>query len=301
MKKNQVDRREFLKTSGMGILGTGLLAGLPKVSATPKSLGDKGVQLAIATICCDGFDDKNFEPSFEMIPKLPFKNVEFNCWYARNITPRGVAGIKERCAQNGLTPVCVQGTSFGAEGNVIKDVAHKIWNMEMAKMLGCTRVKFTGAGRGRSGGLQAVVDVLKEIAPVAEDWGMLILVENHLNNNLETLDDYDHIFNEVDSPNVGMCMDNGHFVGSEIDLFEVIDRFHSKILHVDLKDTKRKGVHEIVPYGEGVTDNKGVVEKLLDLGYTGYLLVEMARRGGDDAAVLTHLQDAYRLFSAYER
>ncbi|RIV17317.1 hypothetical protein DYU11_32475 [Fibrisoma montanum] len=270
-------------------------------SQVAQALGKpRQVELAIATITCDGFGDENFEKAFAVIPRLPFKNVEFNCWYGRNLTPNGIRSIKERCRQHNLTPICVQGSSFGASGNVIKDVTHKLWNMEAARQLGCKRVKFTGARRGTEGGLDAIISVLKELAPAAEDMDMLVLLENHANNNLETIEDYDRIFSAVDSPKIGMCMDNAHFDGANVDLMAVVDRFHSKILHIDLKDTERKGIHKVVRYGEGVTDNAGVVEKMLGHGYKGYLLIEMAPPQNQQT-LEQDLQKAYDLFHKYER
>lgn len=260
----------------------------------------KKVEMAIATITMDGFGDMNFERAFEILPQLPFKNVEFNCWYARNITPEGIHSIKDRCKKHNISPICVQGSSFGSEGNIIKDVTHKLWNMEAARQLGCRRVKFTGAARGEKGGLKAIIDVVKEITPAAEDMDMLILLENHANNNLENIEDYQRIFDAVDSRHVGMAMDNAHFDGANVDLMEVVNRFHSKILHIDLKDTERMGVHKIVNYGEGVTKNDEVVQKMLEHGYEGYLLIEMVRMEHQDRHV-ADLSRAYHLFGKYER
>ncbi|WP_229310992.1 sugar phosphate isomerase/epimerase family protein [Larkinella soli] len=284
-----INRRDFLRSAGM------MAGGLPILTAKPK-----GVELAIATITCDGFGDEDFQYAFEILPRLPFRNVEFNCWYARNLTPEGIRSIRERCRRHGLTPVCVQGTSFGAGGNIVKDVTHKLWNMEAARRLGCRRVKFTGAGRGSEGGLDAVINVVKELVPAAEEMDMLVLLENHANNNLENLDDYDRVFSAVPSPRVGMCMDNAHFNGAGVDLFQVIDRFHSRILHIDLKDTERMGVHKVVRFGQGVTDNAGVVERMLQHGYTGYLVVEMAPPL-DRTTLESDLRRAYDLFKKYER
>lgn len=293
--QKETSRRAFLKTTGVGL--TGLTLPAFRADNVPKK---KQVELAIATITCDGFGDRNFERAFAVIPKLPFRNVEFNCWYARNLTPQGIESIKERCEHHRLAPICIQGSSFGAGGNIIKDVTHKLWNMEAARRLGCRRVKFTGAGRGKEGGLEAVIEILKELAPAAEEMNMLILVENHANNNLENIDDYDRIFSAISSPNVGMCMDNAHFDGANVDLLEVVERFHSRILHIDLKETERKGIHKVVRFGEGVTDNAGVIEKMLGYGYRGYLLVEMAPPI-DEATLEADLTKAYELFHRYEK
>jgi sugar phosphate isomerase/epimerase len=298
----EATRRDFLRTASLGVAGLSVLgpAAAEAAARAPRQKAKK-VELAIATITCDGFDDVNFEPAFDIIPRLPFKNVEFNCWYARNLTPAGIRSIKERCRKHKLNPVCVQGTSFGAPGNIIKDVTHKLWNMEAARQLGCRRVKFTGAGRGTEGGLETVINVLKELAPAAEEMNMLILVENHANNNIENIEDYDRIFSAISSPNVGMCMDNAHFDGANVDLMAVVDRFHTRILHLDLKDTERMGVHKVVPYGQGVTKNAAVVERMLAHGYTGYLLIEMVLGQESKQVREQELRRAYDLFKKYER
>ncbi len=294
-------RRIFLKNAGLGLAGVGLFnyESLAATQIQNSRSGIKKVELAIATITMDGFGDHDFEKAFEILPHLPFKNVEFNCWYGRNLTPKGIQGIKERCNQHGLTPICVQGSSFGAEGNIVKDVAHKLWNIHAAKQLGCKRVKFTGAGRGKDGGLDAVIACLKEIAPAAEEMDVLVLVENHANNNIEFLEDYDRIFQTVNSSHVGMSMDNAHFDGSQVDLLEVVDLFHSKILHIDLKDTERFGIHKVVNYGEGVTRDDAVIQKMLEYGYEGYLVIEMAPPR-DEMTLVADLTRAYSLFKKYE-
>ena len=298
----ETSRRDFLKKASLGVAGVRILGSSAASASIPlEEARQKKVELAIATITCDGFGDENFTHAFTLIPKLPYKNVEFNCWYGRNLTPQGIRSIKQRCQQHKLTPICVQGSSFGASGNVIKDVTHKLWNMETARQLGCKRVKFTGAGRGSEGGLEAVIKVLQEIAPAAEEMDMLILVENHANNNIENIEEYDKIFSAVPSKNVGMCMDNAHFDGANVDLMEVVNRFHSRILHIDLKETERKGVHKVVPFGQGVTDNVAVVEKMLGHGYAGYLLIEMSLNDQSLDVREAELRKAYQLFQKYEK
>jgi L-ribulose-5-phosphate 3-epimerase UlaE len=95
-------------------------------------------------------------------------------------------------------------------------------------------------------------------------------------------------------------MDNAHFDGANVDLLEVVDRFHSRILHIDLKETERKGIHKVVPFGQGVTNNVAVVEKMLAHGYSGYLLVEMVLNESNQVK-RQELLKAYQLFQKYEK
>lgn len=285
------------------------LPGLSRSLAAPVRKSPKGfegfskVELAIATICTDGFGNHHHEPAFRVIPDLGFRNVEFNLWYPDTITPSYLRSIAERCEKAHLRPVSLQGSSFGGEGHggVIKDVAHKLLLMQEARKLGCHLVKFTGARRGTGGGLEHVKKVCRELAPAAEELGVLVTLENHANNVLERPEDYDEIFSAIDSPNIGMCLDTGHFEGVSVDLLDVIDRFHERVLHVDLKDCKARGKgHDTVPFGEGVTDFDAFLTRLLEKDYRGYLVVEQAWREprGD---WMRDLKRAHEKFRRWER
>lgn len=296
-------RRTFLKTAGLGVAA----ASMPVHAAVRPTDADgsaidvdrrRGVELAIATICLDGFGDKNFEPAFRLIPQIGLNCVEFNVWHPRTVSARGIGSIQERCFRTGLTPVCLQGNAFG--GHAAKDVTHKLWLMEQARRLGCRRVKFTGARRGTEGGLETVITVLKELVPAAEEMDVLVLVENHANNNIENIDDYEQIFADVDSSHVGMCLDMGHFDGAAVSNFEVIARFPSKVWHIDLKDTVAIGTYKTVNYGSGATDLHGIVRKALEHGFTGYLVIEQAPPLNPDTLV-ADLTRGREMFAQYVR
>ncbi len=293
--RNKPGRRSFLGKSS-AFLGGSLFS--PLLSNKSLSFESNGIKIAIASICLDGFGDENFENTFRIVPKTDIKNVEFNVWYARNITPAGIESIRQRCYQHGLTPISLQGTSFG--GNVIKDVAHKLWHMEQAKNLGCRRVKFTGSRRGEQGGLETVIEVLKELAPAAEEMDVLIAVENHANNNIENSDDYRKIFDAVDSSHVGMCLDMGHFDGASVNNFEVVEEFAEKINHVDIKDVVAFGTYKSVPYGTGVTKGEAIAQALVDKGYSGYLVIEQAPPR-EDLDLTTEMSRIYDIFSRFEQ
>ena len=295
--ENNLNRRAFVKSSSALLAGLGLGAQTKSLIHPQQDVDKtKGIQLAIATICLDGFGDENFEKAFEIIPQTGVKNVEFNVWYPRNLTPSGIESIRERCYENGLKPISLQGTAFG--DNVLKDVTHKLWHMQQAKSLGCRRVKFTGAGRGKAGGLENVIETLKELAPAAEEMDVLIAVENHANNNIENIEDYEQIFEAVDSSHVGMCLDMGHFDGASVSNFDVIERFHDKINHIDLKDVVAFGTYKSVPYGQGVTKGEEIVKALTDKGYSGYLVIEQAppMEGLELAQEMSRIKDIFAKF-----
>lgn len=98
-----------------------------------------------------------------------------------------------------------------------------------------------------------------------------------------------------------MCLDMGHFDGANVDNFEVIRRFHDRLVHIDLKDTRERGVHDIVNFGSGVTDVHGIVQKMMEHGYTGYIVVEQAKSNPDRTTLAANLARARELFEEYER
>ena len=145
-------RRRFIQhtatSMSASLLASGVLSGRTANAAQPNvrlhSRPPKldGVQLAIATICTDGFGNRHHEPAMKFIPEFGFKNVELNLWYPNQITPRYISQLKQRCADTGLTPISVQGSSFGAEGRhaLMKDYSHKLLMMQYARQLGCNIV-----------------------------------------------------------------------------------------------------------------------------------------------------------------
>lgn len=259
------------------------------------------IGLACATISCDGFDDNDFRASFRIMPEVGFRYIEFNAWYPSAVTPAKMRDLKQRCAQHGMLPACLHGMGFGAANprDLSKDVAHKLRFIDAAREVGCRRISFTGAGRGKEGGLDAIITVLQEVTPVAEDQDVLICLENHEGNNLETMDDYARIFDVIDSPHVGICLDTGHFDASGVDMDALIDRFQLKINHIHVKENNGFGRKEFVRFGQGTTDNFHVVDRMLALGYQGFITVELSPQE-DTSTIPADLRLAREMFAKYE-
>jgi len=258
------------------------------------------IKLACATLSCDGFGDTDFVESFRMLPDIGFKYVEFNCWYPHTITPAKMRDLKARCEARGLLPASIHGSSFGGDNNhaLSKDVAHKIRLIEAARELGVTRIGATGSARGTQGGLDAIITVLKEIAPVAEEYGVEIGLENHDGNNLENIGDYERIFDEITSDNVGIWLDTGHFDASNVDMDDLIDRLHTRVNHIHVKDNETKGVKSFTRFGDGTTDNYHVIDRMIDKGYSGFITVELSPME-DTSTIFDDLVTARQMFERY--
>ena len=264
------------------------------------------IRLACATLSFDGFGNADFKKTFAEAREVGYRHIEFNCWYPETLTPRKMADLKRRCADTGLLPSSLHVSSFGGEGNVgvTKDLCHKLRAMDAALELGCRIISATGCARGAEGGLDSILAVLDELMPVAEDLDVLVSLENHQANNLENLDDYRRILAAVPSRNLGVTMDTGHFDAAGVKLDDLVDRFSDRINHIHLKENKGFGSKDFCRFGEGTTENSRVVERMISLGYSGYLVVEVSPEiGKNDSRPFTKedLRKPYLMFRGYER
>ncbi len=264
------------------------------------------IRLACASLSFDGFGDEDFVKTFTNARDAGYSHLELNCWYPRTLTPAKTRDIVSRCRDTGLSVGSIHVSSFGGEGShgLTKDLCHKLRCIAALKELGGTVLCASGAGRGKEGRLDAIVAVLKELLPAAEEADVLVSLENHASNNLENLDDYRHIFDSLDSPALGICMDTGHFEAASVSLDDLIDEFAPSINHIHLKENRTFGAKEFVRFGEGTTDNARAVERMIDSGYSGYLVVELSPEiGATDGRPFTidDVRKPVGMFSKYER
>lgn len=264
------------------------------------------IRLSCASLSFDGFGDEDFVGTFAKVNDAGYSHLEFNCWYPRTLTPAKMRDLAARCREAGVAPGSIHVSGFGGEGNhgLTKDLCHKLRGIAAVGELGGSVLCATGAARGTAGGLDSIITVLRELMPAAEEAGVLVALENHVGNNLENLDDYRRIFDAVDSPSLGICMDTGHFEAAGVSLDELIDEFAPRINHIHLKENRGFGVKEFVRFGDGTTDNVHAVERMVELGYSGYLVVEVSPEIGpsdDRPFTIDDLKKPYEMFRGYER
>jgi sugar phosphate isomerase/epimerase len=264
------------------------------------------IRLSCASLSFDGFGDNDFQNTFATVNEAGYRHLEFNCWYPRTLTPRKIGDLKARCRERGVWPSSIHVSGFGGEGRaeITKDMCHKMRAVDAAVELGCSMICATGTKRGEGGGLKEIIAVLHELMPYAEARGIDVSLENHVGNNLENIDDYVRIFEAIDSPRLGVCMDTGHFDAAGVSLDELVEKLFPRITHIHLKENRGFAKKEFVRFGEGTTENARIVERMLALGYSGYLVVEVSPEiGGDDGRTfgIEDLRKPFEMFHRYER
>lgn len=151
--------------------------------------------------------------------------------------------------------------------------------IEFAAQLGCTLIVEGGPDRGTEP-FQPFLHSLEELARFLEGYPVRIGLENHYNNWIQYTQDYEHIFDRIHSPKIGITLDSGHFTSAGVDPAEFAGRFADKIVHVHVKD--HIGTHSVA-LGHGETNNISMVQVLKKAGYEGFLSQELEVADADQA------------------
>jgi sugar phosphate isomerase/epimerase len=297
-----LSRREFLGLSGAGLLAMARSGRAsdeflkPRVPQQPNR-----VTLAISTRCCGKPEEADFARALEVLPKAGFSSTEFDVTRTPPPTAESIRQLKTRSAQAGLKPIGLQtGPTGGADAaSVRSQVEAKLQLLDRTRELGCSQIKFGAGPRGSAGAWEGLHKVVAELAPAAREKEVLLLLENQYHTQLETAEDCENLFERVDSPYVGLCVDPGHFTASAQDLDDVLFAVLERVYQVDLRDCAKVGEPRWARLGEGVVDFEEFLEELLDEEYVGYLVVD--QDPGEPAALITDLQKARARFRRFTK
>lgn len=127
--------------------------------------------------------------------------------------------------------------------------------------------------------IDILVDWLKDAVKVAEDHGVKLAVENHIDY---TSDECLELLERVDSPYLGLNLDTGNFLRLLDDPVAGAEKLADYVYATHIKDLQPvKGVDarewyffSATPVGKGLVDNQKIAQILHDADYQGFLAVE---------------------------
>ncbi len=164
--------------------------------------------------------------------------------------------------------------------------------LTMAKELGapCITTEPGGPLEGRTWKecLKLFVEMLKPVVEHAEKEGVLLLVEPEPDLLIETADQYLEFAQHFTSPYLGLNFDIGHSYCVNDDPAATVRRLGPLIRHVHLEDIAATRIHHHLIPGEGVIDFAGTLTALKDVGYDGWVTIELytCHENPDHAATL---------------
>jgi sugar phosphate isomerase/epimerase len=154
--------------------------------------------------------------------------------------------------------------------------------------------------------LDRMIPQFKEAVKIAEDYGVKLAVENHIDY---TADECVYLIEKIGSPNFGLNFDTGNFLrllddpvrGMEL-LAKYTFAVHLKDLDVNPKEAKPTDWFYFsgVPVGMGLIDNQAIVNTLAKADFKGFLAVEMDHphydwRGREEEAIRLSVEGMKKL------
>jgi sugar phosphate isomerase/epimerase len=203
--------------------------------------------------------------------------------------------LNRRATAVGLTRCTeVYGRSFptGSVAEAVSAARDRLLVFQAAEKLGSPLVVMTGRERTETG-MEPTIAGIKALLPLIEDTPIRLALEPHFGSQIQFLEDYDAIFAEIKSPQVGITLDSGHFHAAHVDWQRLIDRYADRIYNFQVKD--HIGTQS-VPIGAGEVDLRGYIKALDDIGYEGALALELEVEDPENlpryvAEAYVHLRD----------
>src|SRR5208337_2125295 len=159
-------------------------------------------------------------------------------------------------------------------------IDHTIRSLTLARELGAPCITTEPGGPVEPGGswsaaLKLFVEGLQPVAEHAEKQGVLLLIEPEPGLLIETADQFLELMQHVDSPAIGLNFDIGHFYCVKDDPAPTVHRLAPYIRHFHLEDIAATRVHHHLIPGEGAIDFTAVFQAIRQIGYDGWITVEL--------------------------
>lgn len=255
------------------------------------------MRLAFST---NAYLNHSFAAAAGRLAGIGYRGVEImadvpHAWPAY-LLPEQKQGIRDALAQNNLAISNINAFMMHAVDDPRQKYWHPSWiepdpdyrqirinhtkrALTLAKELGaaCITTEPGGPAEGRPWGecLKLFVEMLKPVVEHAEKEQVMLLVEPEPDLLIETADQYLEFAAKISSPFLGLNFDIGHAFCVKDDPPATVRRLGKLIRHVHLEDIAATRVHHHLIPGEGVIDFGATLSALKEVGYDGWVTVEL--------------------------
>ena len=255
------------------------------------------MQLAFST---NAYLNHSFAETARRLATIGYRGIEImadvpHAWPAY-LLPEQKQGIREALATNKLAISNVNAFMMHAVNDPRQKYWHPSWIepdanyrqirvdhtkrcLTLAKELGapCVTTEPGGPLEGRkwSDCLKLFVEMLKPVVEHAEKEGVPLLIEPEPDLLIETADQYLEFTRHIQSPMLGLNFDIGHFYCVKDDPAATVHKLAQHIRHVHLEDIAATRIHHHLIPGEGVIDFKSTLQALKNIGYNGWVTIEL--------------------------
>jgi sugar phosphate isomerase/epimerase len=145
---------------------------------------------------------------------------------------------------------------------------------------------------GVAAGMARLVEGLGSVLTYADGKGVDLAFEPEPGMLIDTLAAYDRLqatlaARQIDTARLGLTIDVGHLhCQGELPIAAKIREYAGPLANVHIEDM-RAGIHEHLMFGEGEIDFRPVIAALAEIGYDGFLSVELSRHSYEGPAAAT--------------
>lgn len=251
------------------------------------------VKFAFST---NAFTNYSLTQSIEEISKIGYEGVEIMCdvphAYPPNLNEDKIKEISNSLIHNKIQISNLNAFTLFGLGDTYhpswienaKDarelrIKHTLDCIKLAEKLGAKNISIEPGGpievpTNREKYLDLFTNGIREVLPEAEKKQIKILIEPEPELLLQSSTEFLHFMKAFDSEFLKLNFDIGHFYCVNEDPSALILKLQKYIEHFHMADIKHRKHFHLIP-GHGSIDFKTVFAKMDEIGYDGYVTVEL--------------------------
>ena len=246
--------------------------------------------------------------------ELKVDGVSLETCFLESMEKSYLEDLKAKLDDYGFERVWAWGHPLGLERGLNPAALDEMKNMiSHAKTIGADVMRVVASSRrfaheNHKEQLDRLLVQFKEAVKVAEDYGVKLAVENHMDFSTKEILS---LVEGVASPYFGVTYDNGNslrLMEDPVQSAELLAKYifavHFKDMAVNNKEAKPTDwfFFSGVPIGQGIIDNQNMLNVLAKTGYNGLLAVEIDHphydwRGREDEAVALSVEGTRKLIA----
>ena len=255
-----------------------------KLAFSTNAYKQTNLETAIESIASIRIDDARYT-GVEIMADVPHA-------YPRDMFPRRIDMIREKLDRLKLSISNVNAFTLFAIGDtyhptwiddnplaVEQRVDHTHSVIGMSAALGAKTISLQPGGPlgriDRQVALGRYREGLETLLPYAQQHGVMLMIEPEPGLLIQHSWECIEFLEQINHPNLKMNCDLGHFYCVNEDPAEVVRACAKWIAHVHLEDIKENRVHQHHIPGTGAMDFAGIFGALREVGYGGWVTVEL--------------------------
>jgi sugar phosphate isomerase/epimerase len=246
----------------------------------------------------NAFKKFSLKDTINTISDIGYKGVEILCdiphAYPKTLTDSDIKKIKQLLSKlrinisnlNAFTLFAIGDTHHpswiesDSDSRKIR-AEHTLECIKLARKLGVKNISTEPGGPvnnhalGENELLKIFENGIHEILATAERENVTVLIEPEPGLLIENSQQFIRFIKNFDSKYIGLNFDIGHFFCVGEDPAQVTYKLSDYVRHVHLEDIAADRIHQHLILGEGAIDIDGVLKSLKDIGYDGFITVEL--------------------------